>query len=202
MPVLRSSPPSPFARKVILAAAVAGLSDAFTLVVADTNDEHDSLRQQNPLGKIPCLILDDGTALYDSRVIVEWLDMQAGGNVLIPHAPAERLRVLTFQALCDGLMDAAVVTRYEFVMREESIRSARWLAHQAGKIERALAVMAKQVPVGRHDIGAVALACALGYLDLRFEGRWRAQYPGLVAWLDRFAAEVPAFEATRAKIPA
>ncbi len=201
MPTLRSSPPSPFARKVIMAAAVAGIADAFTIVPADTNDANDSLRKQNPLGKIPCLVLDDGTAIYDSRVIIEWLDMQAGGNVLIPREPEARLRALTFQALCDGLMDAAVVTRYEMVLREEPMRSARWLDQQAGKIQRALQAMAEQAPVGRRDIASVALASALGYLDLRFEGRWRAQYPGLVTWLDRFAAEVPAFEATRVKSP-
>ena len=199
MPILRSSPPSPFARKVIIAAAVAGLPKAFTIVSADTNDANDSLRKQNPLGKIPCLVLDNGTALYDSRVIIEWLDLQAGGDVLIPREADARLRVLTFQALCDGLMDAAVVTRYEMMFREEPMRSARWLEHQHGKMQRALATMAEQAPQGHRNIGAIALACALGYLDLRFEGRWRAQYPLLVTWLDKFAADVPAFEATRVK---
>lgn len=199
MPVLRSSPPSPFARKIIIAAAVAGLPHAFSVTSADTNDASDSLRQQNPLGKIPCLVLDDGSVLYDSRVIVEWLDMQAGGDRLIPSDPGARIKVLTFQALCDGLMDAAVVSRYEIAFREAPMRSEKWLDHQSGKIDRALDALAASLPTGKRDIGHIALACALGYLDFRFEGRWRARYPGMVAWLDQFAADVPAFEATRVK---
>lgn len=199
MPLLRSSPASPFGRKVILAATLAGLPMAFSVTVADTNDASDSLRQENPLGKIPSLLLDDGSVLYDSRVIVEWLDMQAGGDCLIPRDPGARIKVLTFQALCDGLMDAAVVSRYEIAFREAPLRSQKWLDHQAGKINRALEALATSLPTGKRDIGHIALACALGYLDFRFEGRWRARNPGLVAWLDQFATDVPAFEATRVK---
>ncbi len=199
MPVLRSSPASPFARKVIIAAALAGPPHAFSVAVADTNDANDTLRQQNPLGKIPCLVLDDGSTIYDSRVIVEWLDLQAGGNRLIPRDPEARIKVLTYQALCDGVMDAAVVSRYEIAFREAPMRSQKWLDHQSGKIDRALDALADHLPTGKRDIADIALACALGYLDLRFEGRWRTRYPGMVAWLDQFAADVPAFEATRVK---
>ena len=85
MPVIRSSPSSPFVRKVKIAAALCGLGDKLTVELADTSDPDDRLRGQNPLGKIPVLITDDGTALYDSRVIVEWLDVQAGGGVIIPR---------------------------------------------------------------------------------------------------------------------
>lgn len=196
--ILRSSPPSPFGRKVKIAAAILGLSNKIEIVVTDTIDPADSIRQQNPLGKIPALILADGTALYDSRVIVEYLDLMAGGGKLIPNG-AERIQTLTLQALADGIMDAGILQMYERRFRDEDRREAKWIAHQQGKIDRALAYL-EQTGAPLHTtplIGEIALACALGYLDLRFEGTWRAKHPKLVAWLDRFAATVPSFEKTR-----
>jgi glutathione S-transferase len=196
--ILRSSLPSPFGRKVKIAAAVLGLSDRITVQQADTTDPSDTLRRQNPLGKIPALVLDDGTVLFDSRVIVDYLDHLAGGGRIIPAGP-ERFAVLRRQALADGLMDAALLQVYEVRLREEPHRSAAWVENQRGKVERALAELeAAPPPLGDPpDIGAIAVACALGYLDLRFEGRWRANHPKLVEWLDRFAATVPAFEKTK-----
>ncbi|BBE72602.1 glutathione S-transferase family protein [Oharaeibacter diazotrophicus] len=199
--VLRSSPPSPFGRKVKIAAAVLGLSDRITVKVTDTNDPADSIRRENPLGKIPALITADGTCLYDSRVIVEYLDHVAGGGRILPTDPAERFPALVLQATADGIMDAAILRRYEVAMRAEGERSAKWDAHQVGKIERAVAALeAAPPPQGRVWIGDIALACALGYLDFRFDGTWRAEHPRLVEWLDAFAAAVPAFEATRVKV--
>src|ERR687893_646949 len=107
MLVLRSSPPSPFGRKVKIAAALLGLSDRVTVERADTTDPNDSLRGQNPLGKIPTLVLENGETLYDSRVIVEYLDHLAGGGRLIP-TDSTRFDALRQQALADGLMDAAI----------------------------------------------------------------------------------------------
>ena len=195
---LRSSPPSPFGRKVKIAAALLGLTDRIEIVVADTNDAGDTLRAENPLGKIPCLILEDGGTVFDSRVIVEFLDDMAGGGKLIPASGPARFKVLTMQALADGIMDAAILTVYEQRFREEPMRSAKWVGHQQGKIDRALAVLERAPPQGAVDIGHIAVACALGYLDLRFAGAWRAEHPGLVAWLAAFAEAVPAFETTRA----
>ena len=202
MLVLRSSPASPFGRKVKIAAAVLGLSDRIEVVVADTNDPGDNLRSQNPLGKIPALILDDGATLYDSRVIVEYLDWLAGGGKIIPPAP-ERFRALTLQALADGMMDAAILQIYETRFREPSQYVAKWVDHQAGKIDRALERLEAGPPADdARDVGAIALACALGYLDLRFAGRWRTGHPRLAAWLKAFAAGAPAFEETRFVPPA
>ena len=202
MLVLRSSPASPFGRKVRIAAAVLGLSDRIDVVAADTNDPGDSLRRQNPLGKIPALILEDGAVLYDSRVIVEYLDWLAGGDKIIPAA-AGRFRILTLQALADGMMDAAILQIYETRFREPDQYVGKWLDHQAAKVERALErVEAAPPDAAARDIGAIGLACALGYLDLRFGGRWRAGHHRLAAWLDAFAAGVPAFEATRFTTPA
>lgn len=195
---LRSSPASPFGRKVKIAAHYLGLFDRVTIVPADTNDPQDSLRSQNPLGKIPVLILDDGAMLYDSRVIVDYLDNLAGGGRILPSGPS-RYDVLTRQALADGIMDAALLQVYEARIRPEEHHSARWLETQSGKVTRGLASF--EARAGRFDpaldAGSIALACALGYLDLRFAGSWRENHPRLVAWLDEFEARVPAFGLTR-----
>lgn len=201
MIVLRSSPPSPFGRKVKIAASILGLSDQLSIEQTDTNNPEDSIRTQNPLGKIPALVLEDGTVLFDSRVCVEYLDHLAGGGKVIP-AGDDRFQVLRQQALGDGLMDAGILQVYEKRFRPEDKQHADWAAYQADKVTRTLDALeaAPPAPVTAQntaDIGQIAIACALGYLDLRFEGAWRKDYPGLVAWLDGFAAHVPAFEATR-----
>ncbi len=197
---LRSNAASPFGRKVKIAAALVGLQERIRIVEADTNDPNEPLRQQNPLGKIPTLVLEDGQTLFDSRVIVEYLDHLAGGGRLLPVGE-RRFPVLRLQALADGLCDAALLQVYEGRWRKPEHHDARWLEHQAGKVDRALAVLEAQPPeLGEFlDIGHVAVACALGYLDLRFAGTWRATHPKLLAWLDAFAARVPAFEQTRLK---
>jgi glutathione S-transferase len=197
MLTLRSAGPSPFGRKVKMAAKILGLMERIKVEDTDTVSAADSIRKQNPLGKIPALILEDGQALYDSRVIIEYLDYLAGGGVLIPAAPAARYRALTGQALADGLMDAALLQVYEIRFREEAIRSGKWVDHQAGKVTRALATLEAHPPQGPITIAHIATACALGYLDLRFDGKWRADHAGCVAWLEKFARECPAFEATR-----
>lgn len=197
--ILRSSPASPFGRKVLLAADLTGLGGQLTVVPADTGSDTDSLRRENPLGKLPTLILGDGTTLYDSRVIIEYLDHLAGGGVLIPTDPAARFRALTLQALADGMADAALLGVYEGRFRAETERSPSWTAYQASKIERSLAALEGAPPTGTIDIGHVALACALGYLDLRYDKAWRADCPSLVAWLAAFAAAVPAFDRTAVK---
>jgi len=195
---LRSSPASPFGRKVKIAAHYLGLSDRITVVPADTNDPQDSLRSQNPLGKIPVLLLDDGTALYDSRVILDYLDMLAGGGRIIPGGTA-RYEVLTRLALADGIMDASLLRVYEGRFRDPEHHSARWLEIQTGKVERGLAEFERRAGTfdPSLDAGSIALACALGYLDLRFAGAWRNDHPGLLAWLTEFEAGVPSYSLTR-----
>ncbi len=197
MPTLRSSPASPFGRKVKLVAYRLGLMDRIEVVNADTADPSDSLRGQNPLGKIPALILDDGQVLYDSRVIVDYLDHLAGGGGVIPADPALRFPALTMQALADGVMDAALLQVYEKRWRDEGLRSERWASHQADKLAHGLAAFEASDLSGPIHIGHIALACALGYLDLRFGGDWRQTHPALVRWLDVFAAANPAFDKTR-----
>lgn len=195
---LRSSPPSPFGRKVRIAASMLKLADRIEPILTDTLAAGDPIRKVNPLGKVPCLELADGTVLYDSRVICEYLDLQAGGG-LFPAEPKARMAALTLQALGDGLMDSCILQRYEIMFREPAQVSEKWLDHQRGKVARALEALEAAPPAGALTIGHVAVACALGYLDLRFEGTWRKDHPRLVAWLDAFAAQVPAFEETRVK---
>ncbi len=197
MLVLRAAQASPFVRKVRIAASLMGLEDQIEIVEADTGDPDDSLRRQNPLGKIPALILESGEVIFDSAVIVEYLDWLAGGGKVIPTEPQARFHSLTQQALADGICDAAVLIRYEALWREPQMRSERWVAHQNEKIARALVHFGAEPPEELSDIGTIALAAALGYLDLRFEGAWRAGHPKLVAWLDVFSEATPSFEATR-----
>lgn len=197
MHILRAGAASPFARKVRIAAALLELDDRIEVVAADTSDPDNSLRMQNPLGKIPTLILENGDVLYDSPVIIEYLDWLAGGGRIIPSDPAQRFRSLTRQALADGIADASVLMRYEVVWRDPDKRSERWLAHQGDKISRALNAFEASPPEELSDVGTIALASALGYLDLRFEGAWRAGHRSLARWLDLFSAATPSFEATR-----
>ena len=143
-------------------------------------------------------MLENGDTLYDSRVILEYLDV-LGGGTLIPQG-SRRFAALRLQALADGLMDAAVLQMYEIRWRPEEHRVEKWVAHQKGKVARALDEAERSLDAASATpihVGHIALACALGYLDLRFEGKWRNDYPKLVAWLDDFARRVPAFEATR-----
>jgi glutathione S-transferase len=199
MMILRSSPPSPFGRKIKLAIGILGFDNEVSIEKADPTDANDSLRKQNPLGKIPALIIEDGTVLYDSPVILEYLDHRAGEDKIIPSEPHARFAALTLQALCDGILDAGILLVYEGRWRPPEMAVAKWLDHQRGKVQRGLDVLEAAPPPldAIPNVGQITLACALGYQDLRFEGKWRAQYPKLVKWLDDFAARVPAFEATR-----
>lgn len=198
MLLLRSSPASPFVRKVRIAAAILGLSDRITIEDADTMNPDQQLVAQNPLGKIPALVLENGETLYDSRVIVEYLDMLAGGGWIIP-AGWGRIEPLRQQALADGIMDSGVIQMYEVRWRPAERREPKWVDHQSDKVDRALAIAEATLstPATTLHVGHIALACALGYLDLRFGGRWRELNPRLVAWLDNFEERVPAFAETR-----
>ena len=197
--ILRSSPASPFGRKVRIAISLLGLADKIEVRETDLNDPADSIRVQNPLGKVPALIIDDGTVYYDSRVILEYFDHLAGGGRIIPREAAARFAALRLQALCDGICDASLLQIYEDRYRSADKRVQSWLDRQAEKVTRGLAALEaappKLDPVP--DVGQIALACALGYRDLRFGGSWRKDHPRLLAWHDKFAAQVPAFAQTK-----
>lgn len=197
--ILRSTLTSPFGRKVRMAALVLGLANRYRLEPADTLDEADTLRQQNPLGKMPCLLVGGGTALYDSRVIIEFMQDEAGTDRLLPRSGLARYTTLTRAVLADGVCDAALLMVYEGRFRDPGTHSGRWLAHQRGKIMRGLAAFEAAPPDPRRtDLVAIGLACTLGYLDWRKPVDWRAAHPRLAQWLADFAAAEPAFDATRA----
>ncbi|TMJ06184.1 MAG: glutathione S-transferase family protein [Alphaproteobacteria bacterium] len=199
MMILRSSPPSPFGRKIKLAIGILGFDQEVRIEKADPTDASDSIRKQNPLGKIPALILENGTVVYDSPVILDYLDHRAGGGKIIPSEPDARLAALTLQALCDGILDAGILLVYEGRWRPPEMAVQKWIDHQRGKVQRALDVLEAAPPQldAIPNVGQITLACALGYGDLRFEGKWREGCPQLVKWLDDFASRVPAFEQTR-----
>ncbi|BCX17235.1 MAG: hypothetical protein KatS3mg117_0917 [Geminicoccaceae bacterium] len=199
--LLHTSPASPFGRKVSVVLHETGLvakvrrrDASLTPLAPDA-----AVCAANPLGKIPCLELDDGSVLYDSRVICEYLDGLHDGPRLFPAKGAARFEALRLQALADGMLDTAVGLRYETFLRPEPLRWTDWIAAQKAKIERALDRLEQECPRfgERIDIGTLAVACALGYLDFRFaEDRWRDGRPELAAWYAR-VAERPSLLATR-----
>lgn len=203
MMILRSTPASPFARKVNIAIELLGLAGKIDRREVDLNDPNDSVRVQNPLGKIPVLVAEDGASYYDSRVILEYLDHLAGGGRIIPADPKARFAALTLQALCDGILDAGVLLVYEGRYRPAEKHVQLWIDRQTDKMRRGFVALENAPPQlsknGLPNVGQIALACVLGYGDLRFNGEWRKHYPKLVAWHDQFAAQVSAFDATKVK---
>jgi glutathione S-transferase len=197
---LRSSLTSPFGRKVRMAIEVLGLRGRVTVTHADPLDENDTLRQQNPLGKMPCLVLPDRSTIYDSGIIIEYLQDVAGTDRLLPLRGRERYQMLTLSRLADGIMDASILVVYETRFRPDLPHSPRWLSHQRGKIRRGLAAFEDSLPDAyKTDVVSIGLCCTLGYLDWRKQVDWRPAYPGLQDWLNRFSMHEPAFERTRAK---
>lgn len=198
---LRSSPPSPFGRKIKLAMAILELQDKIEIENADTTDPSDSLRSQNPLGKIPVLVLQNGDVLYDSAVILEYLDTLAGENQLFPKGN-RRFEVLRLQTLADGMMDAAILRVYEKRFKDPKFRDPAWDSYQAAKIERCLDYLEEHTPQtitsqSEIDAGTLTLACALGYLDMRFGEDWRTKHSNLSTWVDAFETALPAFTKTK-----
>jgi glutathione S-transferase len=198
MVTLRTSFGSPFGRKARIAVSVLGLDGKVKVEPASTQDDSDPLPKQNPLGKVPVLILDDGSTLFDSPVVLEYLDILAGGGRILPKDTKARFDALRLEALADGILDAGILIVYEGRYRPPEMAVKVWLDRQSGKIARALTSLeaTPQSLDSPPTVGQITLACALGYLDFRFKGEWRKAHPRLVAWLDNFSARVPAFAAT------
>lgn len=186
---LRFSPTSPYVRKVRAAAIEVGLHDRLNLVSTDPWSADTDLPTDNPLGKVPALTTEDGTVLYDSPVICEYLDSLHDGPKLFPAAGPERWRVLQRLALGDGLTDAAVARRLED-MRPAERQHEAWRERQRTTISRALDALEQAAetlsgPTGPMTIADLSVACALGYLDLRFaDDAWRSGHPKLAAWFE------------------
>jgi len=194
------NPASPFARKVRVAAHELGVHERIEPVVVAPLPIRPvaELASVNPLGKVPCLVLDDGTALYDSRVIAEYLDGLVGGGGLFPPAGSARWTALRRQALGDGMMDAGVAMRYERAVRPAERQFSEWIDGQLVKIRQALDTLEQEAPSLAQGvtIGHIAIGCALGYLDFRFpEQSWRSGRAALAEFYDRFSAR-PSMTAT------
>ena len=200
---LRYSPTSPYVRKVSVTAIELGLAGRIERIPTDTQDRDSGIAEQNPLGKVPALILDDGGVLYDSPVICEYLDSLHDGPKLFPAEGPERWTALRQQALGDGILDAAILRMLEMVRRPEKLRWQGWIAHQTAKVTRALdqfeaesATLADPLTIGHITAG-----CALGYLDFRVpETDWRDGRPKLAAWYENFAQR-PALRETVPQAP-
>jgi len=197
---LHIAEPSPFVRKVRVLAHEVGLDGRITFhaMAISPVAPDDGLNRDNPIGKVPALVRDDGTALYDSRVICEYLDGLHDGRKMFPASGEARWTALRRQALGDGMLDAGVATRYEVVLRPEAYRWQRWVDGQWSKILRALdALDGEANTLGREpDIGTIAVGCALGYLDFRFaDCGWRDRRPALAKWFEAFDGR-PSMRAT------
>jgi glutathione S-transferase len=192
---------SPYARKVMAVAIETGLESRIEPVVRMMTPvkPDPELAADNPLGKIPCLVTDDGMALYDSRVICEYLDGLHAGPKMFPAGPA-RWTALRRQAMGDGMLDAALLGRYETFLRPEERRWPEWIESQKQKFRRALDALEQEAEaLATVDIGTIALGCALGYLDFRYADEdWRGPRPRLAAWYERFAGR-PALARTAPK---
>jgi len=189
---------SPYARKVRMLVIEKGLTDRVEVVVANPLQDPPELLVANPLAKVPALIVEPGFTLFDSPLLCAYLDSLSAPR-LIPEAGPERWQVLRREALADGITDAAVSSVMEG-RRIESQRSPEWLARWRSAILRGVVELEKEAEVlgARFDLGAIASAAALAYLDFRLpQIDWRAQAPGLSAWLeavrgrDSFASTVP-----------
>ncbi|MBS9720014.1 glutathione S-transferase N-terminal domain-containing protein [Tianweitania sp. BSSL-BM11] len=190
MPKILFSNASPYSAKVRMAAHQAGI--AFEPVTTETVNPPASLIEANPLGKIPVFIPDDGGAIYDSRVIIQYLNRESKGS-LFPRNGAKRLEAEQMEALCDGICDAALAHVYERRMRPEEHVSQTWLERQWDKVERALDLVNDQkisLPTKVHA-GHLALRATLAYLALRFEGKWEKKRGKLTRWADRFDRKFP-----------
>ena len=182
---------SPYVRKVMVVAIETGQEDALELTARKVSPVAPlaEVNRDNPLGKVPCLVTDDGQALFDSRVICEYLDSRHDRPKLFPAGPA-RWPALRRQAQADGILDAGILARYETLLRPEERRWPDWIAGQKAKIARALdALDGEAESFGEIvDIGTIAVGCALGWLDFRYAADdWRAGRPRLAAWFDGFA---------------
>ena len=202
---LLSSPASPYTRKVRIVLTEKKID--CELETVDVAPAENPVNAHNPLGKIPTLLLDDGSALYDSRVIVEFLDGKSPISRLIPEELRDRVAVRRWEALADGVLDAGLLVRYES-LRDKNEQSAAWSAKQLGRIKRGMALMSADLGerpwchAERYSLADIAVGCCLGWLNFRKPGGidWLAEYPALAKHYDKLMAR-PAFADTVPQLP-
>ena len=194
---------SPYVRKVRVVMAEKKLD--YEHVVEDVWSPATSISLSNPLGKVPCLVMEDGGAMFDSRVIVEYLDTLTPVGKLIPVGGRERASVKCWEALADGILDAAILVRLEKTRRPPEQQSEEWIARQMGKVQDGLKAMSAgfgDTPFcagNQYTLADVAVGCCLGWLSFRFPDiAWREEYPNLAKLYDKLA-ERPSFKDTAPK---
>jgi glutathione S-transferase len=200
---LLGSVPSPYTRKVRIVLAEKKIDCEFE--IADVRESDAAVADRNPLGKVPTLMLDDGTALFDSRVIVEFLDSVSPISRLIPDDNRERVAVRRWEALADGSLDAGLLIRYES-LRPKKLQSADWAAKQTAKLKRGLAMIAAELGDkpwchgDRYTLADIAVGCCMGWVEFRKPGNidWRNEYPNLARFYNKLM-ERPAFADTAPK---
>lgn len=190
------SPASPYVRKVMVLALETGQDVEQLASAASPIARNKTIAASNPTGKVPTALTDDGP-LYDSRVICQYLDAQHSGPPMYPAAGPSRWTTLRREALADGLLDAALLARYETAMRPAEKRWPEWLQGQIDKIDASLDQLETETAsFAGVDAGLIAIGCAIGYLDFRFPDHgWRASRPGLANWYAVFAQR-PSMQAT------
>lgn len=191
---------SPYVRKVRVVMAEKRID--YQHVLEDVWAADSRIQESNPLGKVPVLILEDGAAVFDSRVIVEFLDTLTPVHRLIPPSGRPRIEVRTWEALADGVLDAAILIRLEQSQRTDIQRNSQWIARQMSKIEAGLRAMSEGLADkqwfcdAKYSLADLAIGCALGYLDFRFaQLDWRGPYPNLQRFYTQLA-DRPSFKLT------
>ena len=192
---------SPYVRKVRIVMAEKRID--YQLEIEDVWAPGSRIQDANPLGKVPCLIMEDGGAVFDSRVIVEYLDGMTPVSKLIPPSGRERAEVRTWEALGDGVIDASILARLEKTQRPPEQQSTQWIDRQMSKVNAGIAAMSRGLGEKpwcngqAYTLADIAVGCALGYLDFRFGSiHWRGQYPNLARLSEKLAAR-PSFAETQ-----
>ncbi len=199
---LHHNPASPFVRMVMVTAHELGIADEIQAVATGEflpDRVNKQVSSDNPLGRIPCLVTDHGTSLYDSRVICEYLCHHAGNKSILPDEPVARFKLLTLQALAVGLMDSAVGLRYETGLRPEAMRWPEWIERQKVRLAAGLDDLEAnwRTELAGVNCGSIATASLLAYLDFRYADMgWRNKRPGLAGFLEGFEAR-PSMTATK-----
>jgi glutathione S-transferase len=194
---LRFSPLSPYVRKVSVTLIETGLEDRVENILTNVWDPETDIADNNPLGKVPVLILDDGKVLYDSHVICEYLDSLHDGDKLFPQPGPARWQALRLHALGDGITDAGILTLLEG-RRPEEFKYEKWIQRQTAAMLRGMDALENDLENldAGFGIGQICVACSLGWLDFRFlDLGWRADHPGLADWLEG-ASERPSMMQT------
>jgi glutathione S-transferase len=198
---LIGSPTSPYVRKVRIVMAEKRIE--YHYEIEDVWSADTKIQESNPLGKVPCLIMEDGGAVFDSRVIVEYLDTMTPVAKLLPPSGRERAEVRTWEALGDGMLDAAILARLEKTQRPPEQQSAKWVDRQLGKVNAGLEAMSRGLAEKpwcnghSYSLADIAVGCTLGYLDFRFAHiDWRNQYPNLSRLYEKLAVR-PSFVETQ-----